>query len=209
MAPPVTFDMQRLRQQHDMSDPQSLSKFQCTVYDFVQMARTNIDVSEDHLREFCNLVAHKETWPLAQTMVPEFHSVRKESAPKAVGDGGSQSGTGSFKRILDRLDHLGRLPLPVSDRNALTGEYKLLDQRHLRLVEAITTRGDGRAAGMPPIQEAQARHEIIMAATDPELWRRCSYRENRSSERLLGTLMFDERLVKLMNQSTSTQHVVL
>lgn len=78
MAPPVTFDMQRLRQQHDMSDPQSLSKFQCTVYDFVQMARTNIDVSEDHLREFCNLVAHKETWPLAQTMVPEFHSVRKE-----------------------------------------------------------------------------------------------------------------------------------
>lgn len=86
-----------------------------------------------------------------------------------MGDGGSQSGTGSFKRILDRLDHLGRLPLPVSDRNALTGEYKLLDQRHLRLVEAITTRGDGRAAGMPPIQEAQARHEIIMAATDREL----------------------------------------
>lgn len=86
-----------------------------------------------------------------------------------MADGGSQSGPGSFDRILDRLDRLGRLPRRVSDRNALTREYELLDQRHLRLVEAIMTGGDGTAAGIPPIQEVQARHEKIMAATAGEL----------------------------------------
>ncbi|KAI4238424.1 MAG: hypothetical protein LQ349_000100 [Xanthoria aureola] len=151
MASPIIFDMQRLRQQHDLNDPQSLSKFQCTVYDFVQMARTTTNVPEHHLGEFCDIVAHPETWPLAQTMVPEFHSVGKESVSGAVADGGSQSGPGSFDRILDRLDRLGRLPTRVSDRNALTREYELLDQRHLRLVEAIMTGGDGTAAGIPPI----------------------------------------------------------
>ncbi|KAL8837174.1 MAG: hypothetical protein Q9170_002635 [Blastenia crenularia] len=169
--PPSEFDLTRLQgQSYDLNDLLALARFQSTVDDFIALAREDkVDESTNQqmIDMFCELVKDEEVWFLAQTMVPEFRSLKIDRIKKAI-EARNSGCMGQLDRILLRLEDWKRLPVLILDRNILIGEHDMLDQRHRMMVEHIATGGRGRMKFTPPDPDVLDRHQRITSQVQGE-----------------------------------------
>ncbi|KAL9035863.1 MAG: hypothetical protein Q9180_004623, partial [Flavoplaca navasiana] len=147
----ITFDSARLHLDYyaHLDKAVGLARVRSTIEEYVELARGDMLDGPEILDKFCHFVRNDDVWLAAQDMVPEFRRLRDE---QTLEEERASRRNGQLGYILSRLDRYGRLPLPISDQNALVGEYALLDRRHRLLVDVI----------VPGTRDAQKRHDQIM-----------------------------------------------